>query len=408
MGRAVPLNVLLIGAARSPCFVFFFLPRLRDPIGGGFLNNYISSPAKRYEKGKGRITFDDVAGMENAKRELQEIVEFLEGPGEVHPARGPGAQGRAARRPAGHRQDAAGQGRRRRGERAVLLHQRVSEFIQMFVGVGASRVRDMFKTAKENAPCVMFIDEIDAVGRMRGAGRRRRVRRARADAQPDPQRDGRVPADRDGHRDGRDQPAGRARLGPVAAGPVRPAHHRRPADVAGPAGDPQGPHPEQAAGRRRGPGADRPEHDRHERGRPAEPVQRGGAAGDPRRARTRSSRSTSTGPPTASGSGRARGDVLTTRRSGGPRTTRPGTPCARGWSRRPTSSTGCRSSPAGGPAGVTMFQPDEDRVDHVAERTDRPAGDDAWAGGRPTGWCSASRCPGPIERPEAGDADRPA
>ena len=126
-----------------------------------------------------------------------------------------------------------------------------SEFIQMFVGVGASRVRDMFKTAKENAPCLLFIDEIDAVGRMRGAGvgggsdeREQTLNQILSEM------DGFQPNEI-GHRHGRHQPARRARLRPAAARPLRPPRHRRPADLAGPAGDPQGPHAQQAAGRRR-------------------------------------------------------------------------------------------------------------------------------------------------------------
>jgi cell division protease FtsH len=147
----------------------FLLPRFRDPLGGGFLSNYIKSPAKRYERSKLRVTFDDVAGMKNAKGELQEIVEFLRSPekfqrlGAVVPKGvllvGPPGTGKTllARAVAGE----AG---------VPFFSISGSEFIQMFVGVGASRVRDMFKTAKENAPCILFIDEIDAVGRMRGAG----------------------------------------------------------------------------------------------------------------------------------------------------------------------------------------------------------------------------------------------
>jgi cell division protease FtsH len=149
--------------------VFFFLPRMRDPMGGGFLNNYIRSPAKRYEKGKGRITFEDVAGMEAAKRELQEIVDYLKDPqkftrlGARVPKGvllvGPPGTGKTLMAKA-----AAGEAN------VPFFSINGSEFIQMFVGVGASRVRDMFKTAKDNCPCVIFIDEIDAVGRMRGAG----------------------------------------------------------------------------------------------------------------------------------------------------------------------------------------------------------------------------------------------
>jgi cell division protease FtsH len=150
-------------------FFFVFLPRIRDPLGGGFLNNYIKSPAKRYERSKQRVTFEDVAGMQNAKGELQEVVEFLRSPekfarlGAVVPKGvllvGPPGTGKTllARAVAGE----AG---------VPFFSISGSEFIQMFVGVGASRVRDMFKTAKENAPAILFIDEIDAVGRMRGAG----------------------------------------------------------------------------------------------------------------------------------------------------------------------------------------------------------------------------------------------
>jgi len=149
--------------------ILFVLPRFRDPLGGNFLTNYIKSPARRYERNKTRITFDEVAGMQNAKSELQEIVEFLRAPekfqrlGAVVPKGvllvGPPGTGKTLLAKAVA------------GEAGVPFFSiSGSEFIQMFVGVGASRVRDMFKTAKENAPAILFIDEIDAVGRMRGAG----------------------------------------------------------------------------------------------------------------------------------------------------------------------------------------------------------------------------------------------
>ena len=98
----------------------FLLPRFRDPLGGGFLSNYIKSPAKRYERNKMRTTFDDVAGMQNAKNELQEVVEFLRIPGEVSAARRRRAQGRAASRTARHRQDTVGESGGWRGRRAVF------------------------------------------------------------------------------------------------------------------------------------------------------------------------------------------------------------------------------------------------------------------------------------------------
>jgi cell division protease FtsH len=163
------LGALLLPLALLLAVFLILLPRFRDPLGGGFLNSYIKSPAKRYERSKLRVTFEDVAGMQNAKGELQEVVEFLRSPekfqrlGAVVPKGvllvGPPGTGKTllARAVAGE----AG---------VPFFSISGSEFIQMFVGVGASRVRDMFKTAKENAPCILFIDEIDAVGRMRGAG----------------------------------------------------------------------------------------------------------------------------------------------------------------------------------------------------------------------------------------------
>ncbi len=163
------LLLIAVMVALTVGMFVFLLPRFRDPLGGGFLSNYIKSPAKRYERNKLRITFEDVAGLQNAKSELQEIVEFLRSPekfqrlGAVVPKGvllvGPPGTGKTLLAKAVA------------GEAGVPFFSiSGSEFIQMFVGVGASRVRDMFKTAKENAPCILFIDEIDAVGRMRGAG----------------------------------------------------------------------------------------------------------------------------------------------------------------------------------------------------------------------------------------------
>ena len=162
------LNVLLIGCVIA-IFVFFLLPKFRDPMGGGFLNNYIRSPAKRYERGKGRITFEDVAGMEAAKRELQEIVDYLKEPAKFTRLGARVPKGVLLVGPPGTGKTLMAKAVA--GEANVPFFSiNGSEFIQMFVGVGASRVRDMFKNAKDNSPCVIFIDEIDAVGRMRGAG----------------------------------------------------------------------------------------------------------------------------------------------------------------------------------------------------------------------------------------------
>ena len=162
------LNLLFIGILVA-LFVFFVLPRFRDPVGGGFLNNYVRSPAKRYEKGKGRTTFDDVAGMEGAKRELSEIVDYLKEPSKFTRLGAQVPKGVLLVGPPGTGKTLMAKAVA--GEANVPFFSiNGSEFIQMFVGVGASRVRDMFKNAKDNAPCVIFIDEIDAVGRMRGAG----------------------------------------------------------------------------------------------------------------------------------------------------------------------------------------------------------------------------------------------
>jgi cell division protease FtsH len=150
-------------------FFFVIWPRLRESMGGNVFSNYVRSPARRYERVKNRTTFEDVAGMDGAKSELKEIVDFLKSPEKFHRL---GAQVPKGVLLVG----APGTGktlvaRAVAGEAGVPFFSITgSEFIQMFVGVGASRVRDLFKTAKENAPCLIFIDEIDAVGRMRGAG----------------------------------------------------------------------------------------------------------------------------------------------------------------------------------------------------------------------------------------------
>jgi cell division protease FtsH len=150
-------------------FFFVLMPRFRDPLGGSFLSNYIKSPARRYERSKMRVTFDDVADMENAKGELQEIVDFLRSPEKFQRLGAQVPKGVLLVGPPGTGKTLLA--RAVAGEAGVPFFSiSGSEFIQMFVGVGASRVRDMFKTAKENAPCLLFIDEIDAVGRMRGAG----------------------------------------------------------------------------------------------------------------------------------------------------------------------------------------------------------------------------------------------
>src|SRR5262245_58947571 len=163
------LTTLLMTMILLGVLFLFVLPRFRDPLGGGFLSNYVKSPARRYERSKGRITFEDVADMESAKSELQEVVDFLRSPDKFQRLGAQVPKGVLLVGPPGTGKTLLA--RAVAGEANVPFYSiNGSEFIQMFVGVGASRVRDMFKTAKENSPCLLFIDEIDAVGRMRGAG----------------------------------------------------------------------------------------------------------------------------------------------------------------------------------------------------------------------------------------------
>jgi cell division protease FtsH len=146
------------------------LRRARDPMGNtGFLGGFAKSPAKRYAATDKQITFADVAGLEQVKADLQEIVEFLKDPKKFQRLGGRVPKGVLLMGPPGTGKTLLA--RAVAGEAGVPFFSiSGSEFIQMFVGVGASRVRDMFKTAKDASPAILFIDEIDAVGRVRGAG----------------------------------------------------------------------------------------------------------------------------------------------------------------------------------------------------------------------------------------------
>jgi cell division protease FtsH len=150
--------------------VWMMLRRTRDQVmGGGLLGGFTKSPAKRYEQSTQPVTFADVAGIDNVKEELQEVVEFLKNPDKFTRLGGRVPKGVLLIGPPGTGKTLLA--RAVAGEAGVPFFSiGGSEFIQMFVGVGASRVRDMFKTAKDAAPAILFIDEIDAVGRVRGAG----------------------------------------------------------------------------------------------------------------------------------------------------------------------------------------------------------------------------------------------
>ncbi len=159
------LIVLLLFVA-----LWFMFRRARDQVlGGGLMSGFSKSPARRYESGDGNVTFDDVAGLKGVKHELEEVVEFLKNPKKFQRLGGHVPKGVLLMGSPGTGKTLLG--RAVAGEAGVPFFSiSGSEFIQMFVGVGAGRVRDMFATAKEHAPSILFIDEIDAVGRHRGAG----------------------------------------------------------------------------------------------------------------------------------------------------------------------------------------------------------------------------------------------
>ncbi|MEM7177183.1 MAG: ATP-dependent zinc metalloprotease FtsH [Pseudomonadota bacterium] len=148
-------------------FWIFFLNRMQG--GGRGAMGFGKSKAKLLTERAGKVTFDDVAGIDEAKEELEEIVEFLRDPGKYSRLGGKIPKGALLVGPPGTGKTLLA--RAIAGEAGVPFFTiSGSDFVEMFVGVGASRVRDMFEQAKKNAPCIVFIDEIDAVGRHRGAG----------------------------------------------------------------------------------------------------------------------------------------------------------------------------------------------------------------------------------------------
>jgi cell division protease FtsH len=164
------LGVYLLVTVLLFAGVWFMFRRARDQVlGGGLMGSFSKSPARRYEATAKPITFDDVAGLEGVKNDLEEVVEFLKNPEKFQRLGGRVPKGILLMGPPGTGKTLLG--RAVAGEAGVPFFSiNGSEFIQMFVGVGASRVRDMFTTAKDSAPAILFIDEIDAVGRHRGAG----------------------------------------------------------------------------------------------------------------------------------------------------------------------------------------------------------------------------------------------
>ena len=145
----------------------FFMRQMQS--GGGRAMGFGKSRARLLTEKQGRVTFEDVAGIDEAKSELQEIVEFLRDPQKFQKLGGRIPRGVLLVVPPGTGKTLLA--RAIAGEANVPFFTiSGSDFVEMFVGVGASRVRDMFEQGKKNAPCIIFIDEIDAVGRHRGAG----------------------------------------------------------------------------------------------------------------------------------------------------------------------------------------------------------------------------------------------
>ncbi|GGK40314.1 ATP-dependent zinc metalloprotease FtsH [Salinarimonas ramus] len=163
IGALLPILLLV--------FLFFFLLRRMRGGGGGAggLTSVGKSKAKLLTEAHGKVTFDDVAGIDEAKEDLQEIVEFLKDPQKFQRLGGRIPRGVLLVGSPGTGKTLTA--RAVAGEAGVPFFTiSGSDFVEMFVGVGASRVRDMFEQAKKNSPCIIFIDEIDAVGRHRGAG----------------------------------------------------------------------------------------------------------------------------------------------------------------------------------------------------------------------------------------------
>lgn len=137
--------------------------------GGGRVMNFGKSRARRYDEDKVKVTFKDVAGADEAKQELEEVVEFLKHPQKYNELGAKIPKGVLLYGPPGTGKTLLAKAVA--GEAGVPFFSiSGSDFVEMFVGVGASRVRDLFEQAKKSAPCIVFIDEIDAVGRQRGAG----------------------------------------------------------------------------------------------------------------------------------------------------------------------------------------------------------------------------------------------
>ncbi|MBA9087547.1 cell division protease FtsH [Fontibacillus solani] len=168
-GESIWLTFLTSIVPLAIMFILFFFLFNQAQGGGGKVMNFGKSKARLYNEEKKKVTFEDVAGADEEKQELVEVVEFLKDPRKFAAVGARIPKGVLLVGPPGTGKTLLA--RAVAGEAGVPFFSiSGSDFVEMFVGVGASRVRDLFENAKKNAPCIIFIDEIDAVGRQRGAG----------------------------------------------------------------------------------------------------------------------------------------------------------------------------------------------------------------------------------------------
>ena len=171
MGADADVSILSLILQMVPWVIFIFLAvsLIKQTRGNGQLMNYGKSNAKEYTDTDIKITFDDVAGQKEAKYELQEIVDFLKNPAKFKDVGARMPRGVLLVGPPGTGKTLLA--RAVAGEAKVsFFHTSGSDFVEMFVGMGAARVRDLFEQGRKHAPCIIFIDELDAVGRSRGSG----------------------------------------------------------------------------------------------------------------------------------------------------------------------------------------------------------------------------------------------
>ena len=219
----LPLGVIFV-------FWMFFLRQAQS--GGNQALSFGRSRAKRLNDNVPKVTFEDVAGVDEAKQELQEVVEFLKNAKKFQALGAKIPKGVLLLGPPGCGKTMLA--RAIAGEAGVpFFHISGSDFVEMFVGVGASRVRDLFDTAKANRPSLIFIDEIDAVGRQRGAGLGGGHDEREQTLNQVAGRDGRLRPERGRHHDRRDQPARCPGPGPAPSRPLRPAGDGGPRPTSG-------------------------------------------------------------------------------------------------------------------------------------------------------------------------------